>query len=92
MGGADEYADCRRNRDSNPSFYAQDPCRSYSVSKDLVLGGKLPSGFNLAFHIVLAAGCILGIALRRYRYHQILGVAFAAVIAVYIGLLFTRLQ
>ena len=62
-----------------------------SVSKDIVLGG-LPSGFNLAFHIVLAAGCALGIVLRRYFYHQILGLAFAGVVVGYIGLLFTRLQ
>lgn len=63
-----------------------------SVAKDVVLGGRLPNAFNLAFHMVLAAGCILGIALRRYVYHQILGVVFAGVIAIYIGLLFTRLQ
>jgi hypothetical protein len=63
-----------------------------SVCKDVVLSGRLPGVYNLGFHLVLAAGCLLGMVLRRYRHHQILGVVFAGVIAVYIGLLFTRLQ
>jgi hypothetical protein len=63
-----------------------------SVSKDLVLGGQLPGAFNLASHVVLATGCVLGMLIRRYLYHQFLGIAFAIVIATYIGLLFTRLQ
>ena len=63
-----------------------------SVSKDVVLGGRLPGAFNLAFHVILATGCVLGMVIRPYRYHQILGVGFAGVIAMYIGVLFTRLQ
>jgi hypothetical protein len=63
-----------------------------SVSKDVVLGGRLPDFYNLVFHVALAAGCIVGMSVRRYLYHQILGVAFAVLIASYIGLLFTQLR
>ena len=63
-----------------------------SVLKDVILGHRLPGAYNLAFHGILAAGCIAAFFVRRYRLHQILGVGFAVVIAAYIGLLFTRLQ
>lgn len=63
-----------------------------SVSKDVVLAGHLPSGTNLAFHVVLAAVSVGAMTLRRRRAQELLGVVGAATVAVYIGLLFTRLQ
>ena len=63
-----------------------------SITKDVVLTGRLPSSENLAFHAVLAAGCLLAIVVRQYRAHQILGLVSAAIIATYIGLLFTHLR
>ncbi|HEY4219140.1 MAG TPA: hypothetical protein VGM67_18485 [Gemmatimonadaceae bacterium] len=63
-----------------------------SVAKDLVLGGALPSNENLAFHAVLAIGCILGMSMRRRRNQEMLAVGFAIVVIVYIGLLFARLR
>ena len=62
-----------------------------SVSKDVVLSGKLPTTTNLAFHALLGAVCVLGITVRGRRFHELLGVVSAAAIAVYIGLLFTHL-
>jgi hypothetical protein len=63
-----------------------------SVAKDVVLAGRLPEPTNLAFHGVLAVGCIAGILLRRRRAQQGLGLGFAAVIVTYIAFLFTRLR
>jgi hypothetical protein len=62
-----------------------------SIAKDVVLGGKLPTPMNLAFHALLGSVCVLGIVIRGRRFHEILGVVSAAAIAIYIALLFTRL-
>ena len=63
-----------------------------SVLKDRVINGHLPSALNLGFHIFLAAISISAIFIRQRRYHEIVGVIGAGGIAVYIWLLFTRLQ
>jgi hypothetical protein len=63
-----------------------------SVIKDLVINGRLPEGLNLGFHIFLAAVCISAVLIRRRRYQEVVGVTCAAAMAVYIGLLFSRLR
>jgi hypothetical protein len=63
-----------------------------SVLKDVVLGGRLPDPVNLAFHGILGAASLSAILVRGRRYQEIVGVGCAVVIALYIGLLFARLQ
>jgi hypothetical protein len=63
-----------------------------SVLKDLTLAGRLPQGENLAFHVVLAAVCVVGIVVRRPRVHEFLAIFSAFVVGVYIAVLFARLQ
>jgi hypothetical protein len=63
-----------------------------SVAKDVILGGRLPDGTNLGFHVVFAVGCVAGILVRSRRYQEILGVGFAAVIVAYVGILFAHLR
>ena len=63
-----------------------------SVTKDLILGGQLPSRTNLVFHAVLAAGCVAGLIVRRRRFQEVLGVGFGLVIVAYIGALFSQLR
>ena len=63
-----------------------------SVTKDAVIAGNLPGRTNLAFHAVLAAVSLGAMSLRRRRAQEIFGVIGAATVALYIGLLFTRLR
>jgi hypothetical protein len=63
-----------------------------SLAKDLLITGHLPDSENVAFHVVLAAACILAIVLRGRRVHAALGLAGAAAIVLYIALLFARLH
>ena len=63
-----------------------------SVAKDVVIGGRLPEVTNLVFHGVLATACIVGIVVSRRRVQEIVGVACAGTLGVYIALLFTRLR
>jgi hypothetical protein len=63
-----------------------------SVSKDVVLRRQLPDSLNLAFHGVLAAGCVAGLTLRSRRAQEWLSVGFALGILAYIGVLFARLH
>ena len=63
-----------------------------SGAAQALLDGRLPGRTNLGFHVVLAAGCLIGLSTRRRRYQEVLGVAFAVGLVVYIGLLFTHLR
>ena len=63
-----------------------------SIAKDLVITGRLPSLVNLAFHGVLAGLCVTAMTVRRRRVQEAIGIAGAAAIALYIGLLFMRLR
>jgi hypothetical protein len=63
-----------------------------SAWKDVVLTGRMPQTANLTFHVVLAAACVVGIAVPHRRVQQLLGVGCAIVIAAYISLLFAHLQ
>jgi hypothetical protein len=63
-----------------------------SVIKDVVISGRLPGATNLGFHLALAVACVSALAVRKRRYHEVLGIVCAGVMAVYIGLFFTRLR
>jgi hypothetical protein len=63
-----------------------------SVTKDLVINGRWPTAANLGFHALLAAICLSAIFVRGRRYQEMAGIAGAAVIVTYIGLLFMRLR
>jgi hypothetical protein len=63
-----------------------------SVAKEVIIAGRLPEAMNLAFHLFLAAASASAIVIRRRRYQEVVGVACAAAIAAYIGLLFMRLR
>jgi hypothetical protein len=63
-----------------------------SVAKDVILGGRLPDRTNLIFHLVLGAGCLLGLSIRRRRFQEVLVVGFAVAIIAYIGTLFADLR
>lgn len=63
-----------------------------SVLLSIVLGGQLPTTTNLAFHGLFAAGCVSGMLIPRRRYQEVLGIAFAVALLVYIGVLFARLH
>jgi hypothetical protein len=63
-----------------------------SIAKDLVIGRRLPSPVNLAFHGVLGALCVSAMTVGRRRVHEAIGIAGAAAIAMYMSLLFMRLR
>jgi len=66
--------------------------RALSVAKDLVISGQWPSPVNLGFHIFLAAICVTAMVARSRRYQEIAGIAGAAAVVTYIGLLFMQLR
>ena len=63
-----------------------------SVAKDRIINGAWPDGLNLGFHLFLAALCVAAILVRGRRFQEFAGIAGAAAIATYIGVLFTRLR
>jgi hypothetical protein len=63
-----------------------------SILKDLLLGGRLPLGANLAFHLLFGVVCVVGLLVRRPRAHELLAVSSAVAIVAYISLLFARLH
>jgi phosphatidylglycerophosphate synthase len=63
-----------------------------SLAKDRVISGHWPTGLNLGFHILVLTLSLSSIAVRSRRYQEIMGILGAALIAVYIALLFPRLQ
>jgi hypothetical protein len=63
-----------------------------SVLKDLAMSGSLPSPPNLAFHGLLFANALIALSTKREGYHRFLAYSSLAMIAIYIGLLFARLQ
>lgn len=63
-----------------------------SLSKPLILEGKLPEPTDLAFHVIFGATFIVGAITRREWYHKTLVVFGIAGLVLYILLLFTRLQ
>lgn len=62
-----------------------------SILKDVALDGRLPGPLNLAFHLILIAACVGGMATGNRRYHAWLAPIFLALFVGYIALLFARL-
>ena len=63
-----------------------------SICKEVVLNGRLPHPMNLAFHVVFGTTLLIGAFTRREWYHKTLVLFWIAVFALYIILLFARLQ
>ena len=62
-----------------------------SLAKDVVLNGRLPHPLNVAFHVIFIVAAAISAITRAEWYHKGLIVVMAALYALYIGLLFTRL-
>ena len=63
-----------------------------SLSKDLVLSGRLTAAPNLAAHFVFIAVAAIGMAWQNDRVHKVLAPAALALLVGYIALLFTTLS
>jgi hypothetical protein len=63
-----------------------------SLARDLILTGSLPDTTNLLFHGLFFAMAVGGLVSARESLHRWLAYFSAAVIAVYIALLFPELQ
>jgi hypothetical protein len=63
-----------------------------SLAKDVVLGGTLPPGLNLGFHLVQMGIFLAAMATRSEPFHAGVAVFSLAVFVAYIALLFTRLR
>jgi hypothetical protein len=63
-----------------------------SLSKDLVIGGSLPHGFNLAFHLFFMAASLVMALVRNETWHKANTVFSALMFIAYIAVLFARLQ
>lgn len=63
-----------------------------SLSKDLVLGGRLPEAPNLAAHFAFVAVAVIGMAWKSDGVHKVLAPAALALLVGYIALLFTTLS
>ncbi|QNE32680.1 hypothetical protein F1C10_12565 [Sphingomonas sp. NBWT7] len=88
-----EPADLREHyyRETRPFFAILVAILLVSGFKDLIIDGYLPSGINLLFHAAFAAIALACSISRRARLHEISAVAIAAMVVVYIALLFARL-
>lgn len=62
-----------------------------SIVKEVLLEGRLPEPGNLSFHGVFAIVGILGMTVRRPRYHEVQAIVVMLLIAAYIAMLFARL-
>jgi hypothetical protein len=63
----------------------------FSVTKDWILSGHLPEPVNLGFHAFFGILSIVSLATRNRVWHLAVAPFVAAIIIVYIALLFARL-
>jgi hypothetical protein len=63
-----------------------------SLSKDLVLGGRLPNSLNLAFHGLFIGLCAIALLTRNRAYHHMLAIAGIATFGAYVVLLYEHLR
>ena len=63
-----------------------------SISRDLVLGHRLPVPANLAFHLIFIAFAATGILSAREIYHKVAAIIVSGIFVAYVVLLFTHLQ
>ncbi|WBH17696.1 hypothetical protein [Sphingomonas radiodurans] len=89
-----EPADLRAHyyRETRPFFGILVAILLVSVLKDLLIDGYLPSGANLAFHVVFATVALACAISHHRRLHEAGAVAIAALLVVYIAVLFARLK
>ena len=62
-----------------------------SLAKDLVLNGSFPAPANTSIQVLFLVVAVSAIVIRRAWYHQLVACLTAALFALYIALLFTRL-
>jgi len=62
-----------------------------SLTKDLMLEGRLPEPLNVAFHGLLAAVALMGFVFRRSALQLGLANFVGVTFAIYVGLLFAQL-
>lgn len=79
-------------RETRPFFGILVAILLVSVLKDLLIDGYLPTGTNLAFHLAFATVAIACAISRHRRLHEGGAVAIAALLVVYIAVLFARLD
>ncbi|HEY2344699.1 MAG TPA: hypothetical protein VGH80_02325 [Xanthomonadaceae bacterium] len=63
-----------------------------SLSKDLVIDGRLPESSNVAFHMAFLAGALGALCTRREGYHKAVSIVGLLGFAVYTMALFSRLR
>jgi hypothetical protein len=63
----------------------------FSLAKDLVLYGHLPSPIDTDFQLIFFLAAIVAAITRKEWFHQLLGPAIVLLFLVYIALLFARL-
>lgn len=63
-----------------------------SVLKDLVLTGSLPEPINLGFHVAFLIPAVAGVFVARESFHRAIAYVAAALIAVYVVVLFAELR
>jgi hypothetical protein len=64
----------------------------FSMLKDLVVFGGFPTGWNLAFHLVVIAGSLAAAFIRSETFHKSYAVFSAFLFLTYIGTLFDYLH
>jgi len=62
-----------------------------SLGKDLAIGGHLKDPLDLSFHLIWIALAAIGAVTRREWFHKALAIVMAALICLYIVVLFTHL-
>jgi hypothetical protein len=63
-----------------------------SVLKDLVLSGSLPEPINLGFHVAFLIAAVAGVFVARESFHRAIAYVAAAMIIVYVVVLFAELR
>jgi hypothetical protein len=87
-----EPADLKEHyyREARPFFGILVAIQLVGMIKDVMIDGYLPTGTSLTFHVVFAGVALACAASRRARLHEGSAVAVAAMLALYIALLFSR--
>jgi len=64
----------------------------FSMLKDVVLSGSLPTGLNLVFHLLFLAGSVAMILIRNETFHKVYTVITAGMVLIYVAALFGYLH
>jgi hypothetical protein len=90
--GADVDLDTHYWRERKALFALFSAAVVASVLREWQLEGRLPEPRNLLFHALFLGVGLLGLLSRDRRVHAAIALGLAGVFAVYVALLFTRLQ